>query len=470
MRLRDVSALMLAGWLAPTAHAAGLDGSQLSLSYALPFVLLLLGMAVLPLRAAGLWHRHDGKFVALCSLALLLPLGWSWGAATAWTSVLHVVLAEYIPFVVLLATLYTVAGGIYFAGNLKGSALLNTGLLAMGAVLASVMGTTGAAMLLIRPLIRANDDRPQSKHVFVFFIFLVANAGGALTPLGDPPLFLGFLKGVEFSWMLRHILPQTAFLVLGLLALFFVIDSYYFRKQGRLSNDPSPDTPAQAWAIHGKLNFLLLLAVLALVLMSGLWPSGPAFTLAGTSVTWAGLLRDLGLLLVLALSLRWTPDLARRANQFSWAPMREVALLFAGIFITMIPVMAMLGAGARGPLAPVVAALTDSQGQPVALMYFWATGLLSGFLDNAPTYLVFFNLAGGEPQQLMTALAPILAAISTGAVFMGALSYIGNAPNMMVKAVVEDRGLPMPSFFAYLLWSSAVLLPMFALMSLIWLR
>jgi Na+/H+ antiporter NhaD/arsenite permease-like protein len=466
--LRAWTAGLAGCMLAPAAQAVGLDGGTLPLAYGLPFLALLLGMALLPLCAARLWHRHDSRFVLLCVAALLLPMVGQLGLATTWRSVLHVLLAEYLPFVVLLATLYTVAGGIHFAGQLRGSPALNTGLLALGTVLASLMGTTGAAMLLIRPLIRANETRRQSKHVFVFFIFLVANAGGALTPLGDPPLFLGFLKGVSFDWMLGHILSQTAFVVCSLLALFWLIDSCSYRRQRRLAFEPSVAQPDWAWAIHGRVNFLLLLAVLALVLMSGLWHPGVALELAGTALGWSALLRDLGLLLVLALSLHWTPASVRQANRFSWRPMREVALLFAGIFVTMMPVMAMLGAGSHGPLAGWVAGLADAHGQPSALSYFWASGLLSGFLDNAPTYLVFFNLAGGDAQVLMTRLAPILAAISTGAVFMGALSYIGNAPNMMVKAVVEERGLAMPSFFAYLLWSGAVLLPVLGVMSLLW--
>lgn len=457
--------------LLPTgARAAGLDGARLPLAYALPFAALLLGIALLPLAAARWWHRHFGKFAAACALAFLLPCAWQFGAGAAAAGFVHALVAEYIPFVVLLATLYAVAGGIHVSGSLRGTPALNTGLLAAGTVLASLMGTTGAAMLLIRPLIRANEGRRHSTHVFVFFIFLVANAGGALTPLGDPPLFLGFLKGVDFSWPLRHILPQTAFLVACLLALFFAIDRHFHRKEGCRPGDPAPGSAPQAIRVHGRINFLLLLGVIALVLMSGTWRPGVAFAAAGAAVGWESIARDLGLAAILLLSLWLTPAMAREGNQFNWAPMAEVAKLFAGIFLTMIPVLAMLQAGPQGPFAPIVASVTDAGGQPVALMYFWATGLLSGFLDNAPTYLVFFNLAGGDAQVLMTRLAPTLAAISAGAVFMGALSYIGNAPNMMVKAVVEDRGLRMPSFFGYMAWSACILLPLLAAMGLIWFR
>jgi Na+/H+ antiporter NhaD/arsenite permease-like protein len=300
----------------------------------------------------------------------------------------------------------------------------------------------------------------------VFFIFIVSNAGGSLTPLGDPPLFLGFLQGVEFGWTLRHLLPQTLFLAFALLAVFFALDSWYYRREGVLPQDPTPDT--QRLGLLGGLNLLLLAAVVGLVLLSGLWKPGVAWQIAGTEVELQSAVRDAGLVAVTLLSLLLTPATARLANQFSWAPMQEVAKLFAAIFLTMLPVLAMLKAGAAGPFAAVTQAVTGPDGQPLPWAYFWFSGILSSFLDNAPTYLVFFNLAGGDAQLLMNALAPTLAAISAGSVYMGANSYIGNAPNFMVKAIAEDRGIRMPSFFGYMLWSGAVLLPLFAVMTLIW--
>jgi Na+/H+ antiporter NhaD/arsenite permease-like protein len=356
-----------------------------------------------------------------------------------------------------------VAGGIYVRGNLHGSPVLNTSLLAIGAVLASLMGTTGASMLLIRPLIRANDNRRHKAHVVIFFIFNVSNIGGSLTPLGDPPLFLGFLKGVDFFWTLRNILPETAFLLACLLVIFFVLDSWFYRREGVLPVDPTPDT--ERLGFDGGLNFLLLLVVVGLVLMSGLWRSDVVFDVAGTPLSLPALVRDLGLLAVTVVSLKLTAARVHAANQFSWEPMKEVAKLFAGIFLTIIPVIAMLRAGVDGPFGAVVRAVTGPDGQPLPAMYFWATGVLSSFLDNAPTYLVFFNTAGGDPQQLMTTLAPTLAAISAGAVFMGANSYIGNAPNLMVKAIAEERGVAMPSFFGYMAWSCAVLVPLFVVLT-----
>jgi len=461
--------LACAGLSAGLAQAAEFDGSQLSVAWGIPFAGILLSIALMPLLVPHFWHQHFGKVAAAWALAFLLPFAAVFGAGVAGSNLVHALLAEYIPFIVLLTALFTVSGGIYIRGNLHGSPALNTGILAIGAVLASFMGTTGASMLLIRPLIRANDNRRHVAHVVVFFIFIVSNAGGSLTPLGDPPLFLGFLKGVDFFWTLRHIFPETLFLVGSLLAIFYALDSYYYHKREEVMPvDPTPDS--RRIGFDGAVNFALLAAVVGLVLMSGLWKSPVSFNIAGTEVGLPGIVRDLGLVLITLMSLQLTPAQVHADNQFGWAPMQEVAKLFAGIFLTIIPVIAMLKAGASGPFGAVVSAVTRPDGSPDVAMYFWITGALSSFLDNAPTYLVFFNTAGGDAQVLMTTLAPTLAAISAGAVFMGANSYIGNAPNLMVKAIAEDRGVKMPSFFGYMLWSGAVLIPLFIVMTFIWFR
>ena len=471
---RPRQALTPAWWLLPLllalaapAHAAELDGRQLSALWGLPFVGILLSIAVWPLAGPHFWHHHFGKIAAAWSLAFLLPFAAVFGAHAALAGLVHALVAEYIPFILLLTALFTVSGGIYIRGNLHGTPRLNTAILAIGAVLASFMGTTGASMLLIRPLIRANDNRPGCAHVVVFFIFIVSNIGGSLTPLGDPPLFLGFLKGVDFFWTLQAIFPETLFLLAALLVLFFILDNwYYHRREETLQRDPTPDT--RSIGFDGKINFLLLGAVIALVLLSGFWKSPVSFNISGTEVGLPGIVRDLGLIGVALLSLAFTPRKVHDDNQFGWAPMQEVAKLFAGIFLTIVPVIAMLKAGVNGPFGAIVSAVTRPDGSPDPAMYFWATGILSSFLDNAPTYLVFFNTAGGDPAVLMTTLAPTLAAISAGAVFMGANTYIGNAPNLMVKAIAEDRGVNMPSFFGYMLWSVGILIPLLVVMTFIW--
>jgi Na+/H+ antiporter NhaD/arsenite permease-like protein len=448
------------------ACAASVDGAALSAWWGVPFACMLLSIAVFPLIAPTFWHHHFGKISAGWALALLAPFAFAYGPAAAFGTLMHAVFEEYLPFIVLLTTLYTVAGGVCINGNLRGSPRLNTGLLALGTLLASIMGTTGAAMLLIRPLLRANDNRKHVVHVVVFFIFLVANAGGSLSPLGDPPLFLGFLNGVSFFWTTVHLALPMLFVCAVLLAVFYALDAYYFHRNGEARApflDPTPDS--RLFFIDGKINFVLLAGVIALVLMSGLWKPDIGWNLFGARVELQNAVRDGALVVIALASLALTPRSARAGNAFDWAPIEEVAKLFAGIFITIAPVIMMLRAGEAGAFAGVTHLVNDVSGHPRDAMYFWATGLLSSFLDNAPTYLVFFNLAGGDAQHLMTAGASTLAAISAGAVFMGANSYIGNAPNFMVKTIAESRGVRMPGFFAYLVWSGAVLMPVFIAMS-----
>lgn len=445
-----------------------MDARTLSPLWGVPFAGLLLSIALLPLLAPRFWHHHDGKVALAWAMAFMVPFALQFGLPAAAHELVHAALAEYLPFIILLTALFTVAGGIHIRGNLHGAPGLNTAILAVGAVLASIMGTTGASMLLIRPLIRANDNRIHRAHVVVFFIFIVSNVGGSLTPLGDPPLFLGFLQGVDFFWTAQNILPETLFILAVLLAAFYAIDRCFYRKEGVLPVDPTPDT--RGIGFDGARNFGLLGGVVFLVLLSGLWKSGVVFDVAGVPVGLPGLVRDLGLVAITLLSLKITAGRVHIDNQFEWAPMAEVAKLFAGIFLTIVPVIAMLKAGTQGPFGAVVSAVTRPDGQPDPAMYFWATGLLSSFLDNAPTYLVFFNTAGGDPGALMTTYASTLAAISAGAVFMGANTYIGNAPNLMVKAIAESRGVRMPGFFGYMGWSGVILVPLFVVTTFLFFR
>jgi Na+/H+ antiporter NhaD/arsenite permease-like protein len=447
------------------ASAADVDGSRLSALWGLPFAGVLLCIALMPLLLPRVWHHHFGKITFCWTLVFALPFAALHGAWTTAGLLAHTLVAEYIPFIVLLVALFTAAGGIYVRGNLHGSPGVNVALMGVGALLASVMGTTGASMLLIRPLIRANDNRKHVAHVVVFFIFTVSNIGGSLTPLGDPPLFLGFLKGVDFFWTAGHLFPQTLLSLALLLALFYAIDSYWYKREGVMPTDPTPDDPRLG--LEGTVNLLLLFVIAVLVLMSGVWKPGIVFDVFGTTVELQQIVRDVMLVGVTLLSLAVTPRGLREKNQFSWAPMQEVAKLFIGIFVTMVPVLAILRSGEAGAFAAVVRAVSGPDSQQLPWAYFWLTGALSSFLDNAPTYLVFFNLAGGDAQTLMTSGAATLAAISAGAVFMGANTYIGNAPNFMVKAIAEDRGIAMPSFFGYMAWSGAVLIPLFVLLTLI---
>jgi Na+/H+ antiporter NhaD/arsenite permease-like protein len=449
--------------------ASSISGTELSLWWGVPFVGILLSIALLPLLATRFWHRHYGKVAAVWALAFALPFAVNHGAVTAIELLAHTLLLEYVPFIILLAALFTVSGGIRLTGNLHGSPATNTALLGVGTLLASVVGTTGAAMLLIRPLLRANDNRRRNVHTVIFFIFLVANIGGSLTPLGDPPLFLGFLKGVDFFWTTTHLLAPMAFVSSALLLIFYFLDRYFYATEADLARrrDPTPDSRL---GIQGKRNLILLAGIVGMVLLSGIWKSQISFEILGTRVELQNLVRDASLIAIAALSFFGTSDRVHEANRFNWAPILEVGKLFAGIFFTIIPVIAILHAGKNGALAGVVDVVTADNGQPINALYFWLTGTLSAFLDNAPTYLVFFNLASGDARELTGPLSATLTAISAGAVFMGAMTYIGNAPNFMVKAMAEERGISMPGFFRYMAWSCAILLPLFALTTLLFFR
>ncbi|MBL8701437.1 MAG: sodium:proton antiporter [Alphaproteobacteria bacterium] len=447
---------------APPADAPKLDGAGLSLLWTLPFAAILGSIALLPLVAAGLWHHHYGKIAALCALAFVLPCAIVFGWRTALYELVHTLLQEYIPFVVLLLALFTVAGGVRVRGEIVGTPLTNTAILGIGTLLASLMGTTGASMLLVHPLIRANAWRRRNVHVFVFFIFLVGNIGGALTPLGDPPLFIGFLEGVSFFWVTTRMFLPMAVVALPLLAMFYALDSWHWRRE----TPPSRPARAEPFGIDGKRNLALLALIVAAVLMSGVWRPGWGVRVFHTLVEIEDLARSILLLAIAGLSWKITRRENRALNQFTWAPMVEVAKLFFAIFITIVPAIAIIRAGDQGAARDLLALLNHG-GSPDNVMYFWVTGALSSFLDNAPTYLLFFNLAGGDEVRLMGPLATTLLAISAGAVFMGANTYIGNAPNFMIKAVVEDRGLRMPSFFGFMAWSGLLLLPLFGLVTIL---
>ncbi len=442
------------------AAAADAPGAAPAPLWGLPFAGLLLTIAFAPMLAPRLWHRRMGVIAASWSLALLLPLVALHGASVAWHDIWHAALLEYLPFVALLLALFTAGGGILMEGGPWGTPAGNTALLALGTALAGVMGTTGVAMVLIHPLLRANAHRARKVHLVVFFIVLAANAGGATTPLGDPPLYLGFLQGVPFFWPLRQLAVPLLIVAIPLLAAFFLLDRHLVR-----SEPPAP--PQRPLHVRGWRNAALVALVVAAVLAQGVWHPGDV-TLLGQNI---GLERLLGMLVFAAItlvSIGITPRAVRQRNLFSWEPMREVAVLFAAIFVTIGPVLAMLAAGMNGPLAPLLALTSDAAGHPSPLAYFWLAGTLSALLDNAPTYLVFFQLAGSDPAALTGHLSPVLRALSAGAVFFGALTYIGNAPNMMVRAIAARRGVRMPGFFGYTLWSGALLLLPFGLLTLLY--
>jgi len=447
-------------------------GSELPLWSAIPFVGILLSIAVFPLVAPHFWHHHFPKISAAWAVLFAVPFLFVY-KGHAFYEIMHIYLLDYFPFIILLWGLYTIAGGIHIKGTMRGTPIVNVLIIFIGTMLASWVGTTGAAMIMIRPILKANQDRKYKVHLIVFFIFLVANIGGSLTPLGDPPLFLGFLHGVSFFWTLS-LFPNMMFMVFTLLVILYVWDSYLYRKEDVKVDVSGEKEPIR---IEGAFNFLFLFGVVVGVLFSGTVHLGE-LTVLGVHVPIQNWIRDFWIILMGILSLRITTKSIREANEFTWFPIKEVAYLFAGIFMTIIPALAILKSGEKGALAMLIKAVETPND------FFWVTGTLSSFLDNAPTYLTFFNTALGKlgltEDMIRSAFAAgtisgdypnfisLLTGISLGAVFMGANTYIGNAPNFMVKSIAEESGINMPSFFGYMIkYSIPILVPLFFLQSLI---
>ncbi|KNC49159.1 citrate transporter [Thecamonas trahens ATCC 50062] len=522
-----------------------LDGASLSLAWSIPFFSLLLSISLLPLLAPHVWHKHYGGIAAGHAAAMLLPMMVFEDTSAVVTEVLAALLHEYIPFIAIIFALFVTAGGIRItnAVPLSGTPWQNAAILLFGTSIASIIGTTGASLLLVRPLMRGNEWRSHKTHIFVYFIFLVANIGGSLSPLGDPPLFLGFLKGVDFLWFTTHMIKPMATLVALLLPGFFAMDCYYyFRKEdlslapwnraggtearkplaaergtgGRTEETPLMGAPTDAvaldhdpdsdddvgdvaldegfahmppsvrtaaatgdWSnvpiltrvaasIDGWRNIPLVLLVPLTILLTGLWEieNPHVFTVHDVRMDAEDVVRDVVLISIGIVSVLITPASTRILNGFSWFPIVEVAKLFLAIFITIIPAVAILEAGTRGELSFIVEAVTENH-EPHNMRYFWFTGVLSAFLDNAPTFVIFFNVAGGDADVLMHTLTTTLLAISCGSVFMGAGTLVGNAPNLLVKSIVEDRGIRMPSFLMYIVWAVLLLVPSLIIMSFI---
>jgi len=452
------------------ARHGGADlGSSLPLWSVIPFAGILLSIALFPLLAPEFWHHHFPKISAFWAIIFAVPFLFAYGGE-AWHEILHIYLADYIPFIILLWGLFTASGGLLVRGKLTGTPFVNTVFLLIGTIIASWVGTTGAAMLLIRPVIRSNKERKSKVHIIVFFIFLVANIGGSLTPLGDPPLFLGFLHGVSFFWTMK-LLPMMSFVSVILLALFFLIDTILYNREKKTPGEIAAmgrEEEKEPIKVLGLYNLIFLMGIMGSVLMSGMVKLGHVNVL-GVHMAVQSILRDVLIITMGLLSLYCTPKAIREENEFTWFPIQEVAYLFAGIFMTIVPALAILRAGEHGALAFLIKTVRE----PVH--YFWITGSLSSFLDNAPTYLTFFNSALGQllpgiaeaqaVPDLMTTHKVYLEAISCGAVFMGAMTYIGNAPNFMVRSIAEESGIKMPSFFGYMVYSICILIPLFFLVA-----
>jgi len=444
-----------------------LDGASLSILWAIPFIGIILSIAIIPLVAPDFWSKHFGKVSLFWALLIMVGLAVSDGVGVSLHNIAVVMFEQFLPFIFLLLALFTITGGIKVRGSLRGTPKFNTLMLGVGGLLASWLGTTGAAVLLIRPLIKANKHRHYKVHTILFFIFIVGNIGGSLTPVGNPPLLMGYISKIPFFWTLTNMFLPTLISTAILLLLYFAIDLYFFKKQ----KSHMHDADITRLGIEGAMNLLLLMfAIVAVVISSN--DMGIAFTLFGVEVNWAEVVELVMLALLTWASLKVTTPEIRKYNNFTWHPILEVGKIFACIFIAMSPLIAILRAGESGAMSSLIHSLTAADGNPANGAYYWMSGMLSAFLDSAPAYLVFFNIAAAPasgvgilPQIFMIDNIPTtLMAITMGASFMGALSYIGNAPNMMIKAIAEENGIKMPSFFGYMAWSFAILIPIFILM------
>lgn len=432
----------------PIAH-------EVSAFLLIPFVLMLLSIAIGPVVAGHWWEKNINKLVV--ALVLGIPTAIILIAQGFGHELQHQIVFDYIPFVLLLGGLFTVTGGIRLSGDIRATPGVNTLFLGIGAILASLMGTTGAAMLLIRPVLETNKQRKHTVHTVLFFIAIVANAGGLLTPLGDPPLFLLYLRGAPFTWFLK-LAPEAFIIDIVLLATYYIMDRINYAKES--VKDIARDvTEVKPLRLEGAVNFIWLFGIVASVAFI----NEQYIEVIKTGSPYWKFLREGAIILMMVLSLITTKRKVREANRFTWDPILEVAFLFIGIFITMTPALIFLQEHA------------SSMGLHSPLHFFFATGALSGFLDNAPTALAFHSVASGLPEAAGVSYVAgipeiLLKAISMGAVLFGSMTYIGNGPNFMVKAIAEAEGIKMPSFFAYMYkFSLIILLPLFAIIGILFL-
>ena len=465
---------------------------------ATPFVGALLSLSLLPLLAPAVWHRFENYILSFWGMLSVAVIMTSTTASSATHVLFDTIWNDYIPFVAIIFALFTITGGVHIHLHSRGTPFKNVCLLTIASFMASFVGTTGASILFIRPMLHFNKDRTYVIHTVIFFIFIVSNIAGCLTPLGDPPLFIGYLMKVPFFWPLTHLWQPFLFVFSALLLIYWRVDSYFFRREFTPSShvmlglDPSISKNAKSHkdgnaqpaevlvsstrmtkarikksiSIEGKRNIALLGLIIITAIATPSLPSIQFTKIFGVDITFPDCSAILLFLSIGILSYRITPHSIHKKQHFNFHPVSEIARVFLCIFITLAPVSQMLAAGKNGPFAPLLSVMATANPAPY---YFWLTGLFSSFLDNAPTYIVFFELAGGNVANLTTTQAPILIAISLGAVFMGALTYIGNAPNFMVRSIAKQHGVYMPSFLGYMGWSLLILLPLFLMMSLIWL-
>lgn len=435
--------------------------NDLNIFWAVPFFATLLIIALFPILCHKVWDKHSFKILLVFPIILSVVIYSKYGESVLAHEIAHALLVHYIPLMALLFSLFTVTGGINIKINLQPTTLNNSLVLLTGSMLAGWIGTTGASMLLIRPLLSMNASRKHLSHIVIFFIFTVSNIGGVLTPLGDPPLFMGFISGVDFFWTVKNLWLIMILTLAFLISIFVVIDTFMLKKENFL---PSTNLYDNKISINGFFNIFLLVGIVSLIILSANIDLGE-LNILGVDLKITNLVKDVLLFFIALISLYFTSDEIKKSNHFTFDSFKEVVEIFLAIFITLIPIIKMLHMGINGPFSSIFK-WTINDGALDPFRIFWACGLLSSFLDNAPTYLLFFHLSGGDAISLMESKI-ILTSISVSAVFMGAVTYIGNAPNIMIKSIAVENKINMPNFFGYIVWSCLILLPLFLFLSVL---
>lgn len=436
-----------------------------NIMWGVPCLGIIFSMSFIPLISGKFWNQYSRQIFIFWTLTYIICAGYVFSVPSILLSVIDAIFSDYVSFIIQISTLFIVSGGIFINLAVRSTPIFNSVFLFGSSLLAGWIGTTGTATLMIRPILRANSHRHYRVHLMVFFIFLVANIGGAFSPLGDPPLFVGFTNGIDFFWFAKHLYPYIFGTLFFLCVLFFLIDTQLLkvekriRKKSKLSENE--DGEENEFCVKGKFNIVLLALVLITVIFCNF---NAEFTVWEKNYNWSSVARNIILLIISWTSLKFTRRSIRERNNFSLAPIQEVAELFAGIFITATPIIEMLHQGSNGSLKWIFEQITHN-GEFVLQKCFWISGLLSSILDNTPTFLIFFHLTSGNAQDLMTTHASLLTSFSIATVFMGALTYIGNAPNLMVKSISRNYGVKVPSFLEYMLWSFGILTPVFIIIS-----
>lgn len=435
-----------------------------SIYEAIPFLCIILSISFWPLINGDFWHKNSRKILFSWVIMYVLMQVFCSGITVACFSVCESLVKHYIPFILLIASLFIVTGGIYVDfPKIRHGALTNSVFLFLGSVLAGWIGTTGAASLLIRPMLRLNEHRKYRTHVIMFFILLIANVGGVASPIGDPPLYIGYLEGMDFFWPIKNLWHYLLLILVSLCLVFFVVDKYLWRKEDATREGELRHGPGSVITLHGKRNIVLLFSILASLVFCKV---NENFEIFGMSLNKGALVRDFILLLICFLGGKFYSKVAHQKNEFSYAPLIEVVEIFLAIFITVAPLLDMLELGFDGPFSPIFQFIAPN-GEMSTLKAFFGCGLLSSLLDNSPTFLIFFYMAGGDAIKLMGESSHILKAIVMSSVFMGGLTYIGNAPNFVVKSIAVSNGVCMPGFLKYILISGCILLPVFIVISLL---